>query len=89
MFACLQQAVLGFDGDEFWGKELDRINDGEVNVQRPACEEDQLIDLQPGHSSTEPRLYSQLVTRLRRSVAAGPSAADEAEAGGGGDGGGA
>ncbi|MDZ5447432.1 hypothetical protein U2F26_32805 [Micromonospora sp. 4G57] len=33
MFVYLQQAVLGFDGDEVWGKELDRINDGEVDVQ--------------------------------------------------------
>jgi hypothetical protein len=38
MFVYLQQAVLGFDGDEIWGKELDHINDGEVDVQCPECQ---------------------------------------------------
>ncbi|GAA4556611.1 hypothetical protein [Planotetraspora kaengkrachanensis] len=64
MFVYLQQAVLGFDGDEVWGKELDRINDGEVDVQCPACAEDLLIDLQPVGSSIEAGLSSQLATRL-------------------------
>jgi hypothetical protein len=64
MFVYLQQAVLGFDGDEVWGKELDRINDGEVDVQCPACAEDLLIDLQSGGSSIEPGFSSQLATRL-------------------------
>jgi hypothetical protein len=64
MFVYLQQAVLGFDGDEVWGKELDRINDGEVDVQCPACAEDLLVDLQSGDSSIEPGLSSQLATRV-------------------------
>ncbi|MEH1059322.1 hypothetical protein V6U89_29460 [Micromonospora sp. CPCC 206171] len=64
MFVYLQQAVLGFDGDEVWGKELDRINDGEVDVQCPACAEDLLIDLQSDGSSIEPGLSSQQATRL-------------------------
>lgn len=34
-FVYLQQAVLGFDGDEIWGKELDHLNDGEIDVQWP------------------------------------------------------
>ncbi|MET7669697.1 hypothetical protein [Micromonospora luteifusca] len=63
-FVYLQQAILGFDGDEVWGKELDRINDGEVDVQCPACDEDLLIDLQTDGSSIEPGLSSQLATRL-------------------------
>jgi hypothetical protein len=64
MFVHLQQAVLGFDGDEVWGKELDRINDGEVDVQCPACAEDLLVDLRAGDSSIEPGLSSELATRL-------------------------
>lgn len=63
MFVYLQQAVLGFDGDEVWGKELDRLNDGEVDVQCPVCDEDLTIDLQPG-SSIEPGLSAPLATRL-------------------------
>src|SRR5262245_59791127 len=39
MFVYLQQAVLGFDGDDIWGKQLDHVNDGEVDVQCPQCEE--------------------------------------------------
>ncbi|MEH0927875.1 hypothetical protein [Micromonospora sp. CPCC 205558] len=60
MFVYLQQAVLGFNGDKVWGKELDRINDGEVDVQCPACAEDLLVDLQSGDSSIEPGLSAQL-----------------------------
>jgi hypothetical protein len=47
MFVYLQQAVLGFDGDEVWGKELDHINDGEVDVQCPGCEDELVLDLTP------------------------------------------
>ncbi|MEU5529462.1 hypothetical protein ABZ744_21260 [Micromonospora chersina] len=64
MFVYLQQAVLGFDGDEVWGKELDRVNDGEVDVQCPVCAEDLLVDLQSGDSSIEPGLSSQLAASL-------------------------
>jgi hypothetical protein len=64
MFAYLQQAVLGFDGDEIWGKELDCINDGEVDVQCPECEEELLVSLEPEDSSIEPGLSSELAGRL-------------------------
>ncbi|WP_203924655.1 hypothetical protein [Rugosimonospora africana] len=64
MFIYLQQAILGFDGDEIWGKELDRINDGEVDVQCPDCREELLVDLEPEDSSIEPGLSSELAGRL-------------------------
>jgi hypothetical protein len=64
MFVYLQQAVLGFDGDEIWGKELDHVNDGEVDVQCPECEEELLVDLQSEDSSIEPGLCSELASRL-------------------------
>jgi hypothetical protein len=64
MFVYLQQAVLGFDGDEFWGKELDHINDGEVDVRCPECEEDLLVDLDADDGSIEPGLSSELAGRL-------------------------
>lgn len=54
MFVQLQQAVAGFDGDEVWGRELDRLNAGEVDVQCPECEEELLVDLRPGHAAIEP-----------------------------------
>ncbi|MFC4071352.1 hypothetical protein [Actinoplanes subglobosus] len=38
MFVYLQQAVLGFDGDDTWGRRLDLINDGEAGVECPSCE---------------------------------------------------
>jgi hypothetical protein len=37
MFVSLQQRVLGFEGDEVWAKELEHINDGEVDAQCLAC----------------------------------------------------
>jgi hypothetical protein len=64
MFVYLQQAVLGFDGDEVWGKQLDHINDGEVDVQCPACEEELLVELDPEDASIEPGLSSPLAGRL-------------------------
>jgi hypothetical protein len=54
MFVYLQQAVLGFDGDEVWGKELDHINDGEVDVQCPECEKELLVELNPEDGTVEP-----------------------------------
>jgi hypothetical protein len=69
MFVYLQQAILGFDGDEIWGKELDHINDGEVDVQCPECEEDLLVDLEPADASIEPGLSSELAGRLHAEAA--------------------
>jgi hypothetical protein len=64
MFVYLQQAVLGFDGDQIWGKELDHVNDGEVDVGCPGCEEELLVDLRSGDSPIEPGLCSELAGRL-------------------------
>jgi hypothetical protein len=64
MFVYLQQAVLGFDGDEIWGKELDHLNDGEVDVQCPACGEELLVELHAGDVEIEPSLCSELAGRL-------------------------
>jgi hypothetical protein len=63
-FVYLQQAVLGFDGDEIWGKELDHLNDGEIDVQCPGCNEELLLDLQSEDSGIEPELSSELAGRL-------------------------
>ena len=64
MFVYLQQAVLGFEGDEIWGKQLDRINDGEVDVQCPECEEELLVDLPSEDPSIQPGLSSDIAARL-------------------------
>jgi predicted RNA-binding Zn-ribbon protein involved in translation (DUF1610 family) len=64
MFIYVHQAVLGFDGDEIWGKELDHLNDGEVDVQCPECDEEVLVDLMPEDSAIEPGLSSELGQRL-------------------------
>jgi hypothetical protein len=72
MFVYLQQAILGFDGDEIWGKELDHVNDGEVDVQCPECEEELLIDLCSENSPIEPGLCSDLARHLHaEALAAG------------------
>ncbi|WBC14660.1 hypothetical protein O7600_26790 [Micromonospora sp. WMMA1998] len=79
MFVYILQAVLGFEGDETWGKELDHLNDGEVDVQCPACDEELLIELESQDSPVEPGLPSPLAARLhtmavqagRESVATG------------------
>jgi hypothetical protein len=63
-FVYLHQALLGFDGDEVWGKELDRINAGEVDVQCPGCNEEFLLDLTSEDSLIEPGLSSALPARL-------------------------
>ena len=71
-FVYLQQAILGFDGDEIWGKELDLVNDGEVDVQCPECEEELLVALHDEDSEIEPGLPSELASRLyAEAVAAG------------------
>ncbi|WP_432990927.1 hypothetical protein [Dactylosporangium sp. CA-233914] len=64
MFVYLQQAVLGFDCDEVWAKELDRINDGEVDVQCPECEEELVVDLTSDDPLIKPGLSSALAVRL-------------------------
>ncbi|MFC7547021.1 hypothetical protein [Plantactinospora sp. GCM10030261] len=64
MFVYLQQAVLAFEGDEIWGKELDRINDGEVDVECPECEEELLLDLPSEDPPIQPGLSSDLAVRL-------------------------
>lgn len=64
MFVYLLQAVLGFEGDETWGKELDHVNDGEVDVQCPACQEELLIELQSDGALVEPGLSSGLAVRM-------------------------
>jgi hypothetical protein len=71
-FVYLQQAILGFDGDEIWGKELDHLNDGEVDVRCPGCEEELLVNLRDEGSEIEPGLHSELAGRLHaEAVAAG------------------
>jgi hypothetical protein len=77
-FVRLLQSILGFEGDEIWGRELDRLNDGEVDVHCPECDEEVLLDLtgdadiMPGLSS-EPaeRLHAEAVRAGRGAVAAG------------------
>jgi hypothetical protein len=64
MFVYLQQAVLGLEGDEIWGKELDHINDGEVEVRCPECEEEVLLGLPSEDPPIEPGLSSDLAARL-------------------------
>lgn len=64
MFVYLQQAVLGFDGDGVWGKELDHVNDGEVDVQCPGCEDVLLLDLTSEDAPIERGLTSDLAVRL-------------------------
>ncbi|MEU4690961.1 hypothetical protein [Actinoplanes sp. NPDC023714] len=44
-FVHLLQAILGSEGNEVWGKELDRLNDGEADVQCPECDEETLLDM--------------------------------------------
>jgi hypothetical protein len=64
MFVYMQQAVLGFDGDDTWGRQLDLINDGEVGVECPSCEAEQLLSLDPTDSRIEPDLSVSLAARL-------------------------
>jgi hypothetical protein len=64
-FVYLQQAVLGFDGDEIWAKNLDRLNDGEAGVECPGCAAELLLDLQETEDSpVEPGLATPLARRL-------------------------
>ncbi|MEU8658288.1 hypothetical protein [Actinoplanes philippinensis] len=72
IFVYLQQAVLGFDGDDVWGRRLDLINDGEADVECPSCEADLVVSLDPDDSEIEPDLSAELAGRLHaEAVAAG------------------
>ncbi|GAA0247966.1 hypothetical protein [Cryptosporangium japonicum] len=64
MFVYLQQALLAYDGDELWGKELDRLNDAEADVVCPECDDDLLVDLDSDDGSITPGLSSPLGARL-------------------------
>ncbi|WP_433790150.1 hypothetical protein [Actinoplanes sp. CA-252034] len=71
MFVYLQQAVLGFDGDDVWGRQLDLINDGETAVECPSCEAELLLSLDPADSEIEPDLPGPLAARLHAEAVAG------------------
>ncbi|GAB2619548.1 hypothetical protein Aab01nite_33640 [Paractinoplanes abujensis] len=70
-FVYLQQAILGFDGDELWGKELDHLNDGEVDVECPGCDAEVLVDLGDDESSVIPGLSSEVAERLHAEAVEG------------------
>lgn len=63
-FVYLLQAIRGLDGDELWGRELDHLNDGEVDVQCPECDEQTLVDLLTDGSEIIPGLSSELADHL-------------------------
>ncbi|MET7868104.1 hypothetical protein [Micromonospora taraxaci] len=63
-FVNLQQAVLGLDGERVWSSELSHINGGEAELECPACESELLLCLEPGESTIEPGLSSELAERL-------------------------
>ena len=63
-FVYLLQAILGFEGDEIWGRELDHLNDGEADVRCPECDEEILVDLLTGDPDITPGLSSELAVRL-------------------------
>ncbi|MBO3744012.1 hypothetical protein [Actinoplanes flavus] len=77
-FVYLLQSILGFEGDEIWGKELDHLNDGEVDVHCPECDEEILLDLTDDSeimlglsSELAERLHAEAVRAGREAVAAG------------------
>ncbi|MDR7327398.1 MULTISPECIES: hypothetical protein [Catenuloplanes] len=63
-FVYLLQAILGFDGDDTWGKHLDHLNDGEVEVRCPECDEETLVNLSAGDPDIVPGLSGELAERL-------------------------
>lgn len=72
MFVYLQQALLGLDGDQTWGRSLDLVTDGEADVVCPSCDGEQLISLDPGDSPVTPALTHPLAARLHeQALAAG------------------
>ncbi|WP_430790884.1 hypothetical protein [Actinoplanes sp. G11-F43] len=72
MYVYLQQAVLGLDGDQTWGRALDLVNDGEADVTCPACDTETLVSLDPSDSPVTAALDHPLAARLHeQAVAAG------------------
>jgi hypothetical protein len=71
MFVYLQQAVLGFDGDDTWGRRLDLINDGEAGAECPSCEAELLLSLDPADSPIVPDLSEPLAARLHAAAVSG------------------
>jgi hypothetical protein len=69
-FVYLLQSMLGFEGDEIWGKELDHLNDGDVDVQCPECDEEILLDLYNDEFEITPGLSSELAERLHAEAVA-------------------
>ncbi|WP_436533035.1 hypothetical protein [Actinoplanes sp. HUAS TT8] len=71
-FVYLLQAILGLEGDETWGKELDRLNDGEADVRCPECDEETLLDIAEENPDIAPAHSSELAQRLHdEAIAAG------------------
>ncbi|GAA1620689.1 hypothetical protein [Actinoplanes couchii] len=70
MYVYLQQALLGLDGDETWGRSLDLLSDGEADVACPHCDGEHLISLDPADSPVVPALTVPLAARLHREALA-------------------
>ncbi|WP_035855780.1 hypothetical protein [Cryptosporangium arvum] len=71
----LRQAVLGFDGDEVWGRSLDRVNDGGADAVFPECDDELLLELTSDNPLITPGLSSPLAVRLHdEAVSAGHDA---------------
>ena len=57
-YVLLLAALLGFEGVEVWGEQLDGINDGEYEVPCPHCEAENFIVLgRHGYFSTTDSVY--------------------------------
>ncbi|MEU3242718.1 hypothetical protein [Streptomyces sp. NPDC006875] len=57
-YVYLLAALLGFEGDEVWGAQLDGLNDDEYEVPCPACSSENFIALgESGFFSTLDSLY--------------------------------
>ncbi|MFC7532055.1 hypothetical protein [Actinoplanes sp. GCM10030250] len=63
-FVRLLMADLGLCGEGVWSSELSVVNGGEVEVDCPECGEELLLCLEPGQSTIEPGLSSELAGRL-------------------------
>lgn len=63
-FVYLLQAIRGLEGDELWGKELDHLNDGEIDVRCPECSEETLVELLADGLDITPGLPSELAERV-------------------------
>ena len=53
----VMQALLAFEGDRVWGRELERLNDGEIDGRCTGCGIDLIFTI-PGN--VEPRLSEEL-----------------------------